>query len=440
MDRTAAKDEYYVRLLGGFGIGASASRAALAAFRPLHELLSAARTAGRRLASARSNELWQRTLAQAEATLSVESLVTAHIRDRAVNQTILNAIQADIVTAPGVERRTKELMTAAWQQQNTHLLAMSRRNLDVLLSKWRAGTLSALSVEERVFFLCGTDIPLSGIGARLCLTTVRDAVGFWPYAALDAAALRDINDAICALLEADAAGELFPGNMLQPQNTDSGAVNDGAAGVAVLMLCRVLIDHAPIGTLTERQIVQLVRDLGLSSVQVNALSALQMRTESEMSAGRDEASQRALTDADIRELSNDVAARAAAAEAKYGLQRCTLPGCAAQEPAARTYKKCGRCGQAYYCCVEHQQADWKRHAPARRRRKVTNSRVDLQQGRNAGYVGDPSAHTEKITVQIHFLDHGDNDKNISEENVVYLAVWLPAKLRDWAEGWILQDE
>ena len=82
----------------------------------------------------------------------------------------------------------------------------------------------------------------------------------------------------------------------------------------------------------------------------------------------------------------------------------------------------------------------KGHAPARRRRKVTNSRVDLQQGRNAGYVGDPSAHTEKITVQIHFLDHGDNDKNISEENVVYLAVWLPAKLRDWAEGWILQDE
>jgi len=82
----------------------------------------------------------------------------------------------------------------------------------------------------------------------------------------------------------------------------------------------------------------------------------------------------------------------------------------------------------------------KGYAPARRRRKTTNDKVDLQQGFNADYVGDQRARTSNITVQIHFLDHGDNDKNISEENVVYLAVWLPSTLKDWAEGWILQDE
>jgi hypothetical protein len=82
----------------------------------------------------------------------------------------------------------------------------------------------------------------------------------------------------------------------------------------------------------------------------------------------------------------------------------------------------------------------KGYSPARRRRKITNDKVDLQQGRNAGYAGDSSAHSTNITVQIHFLDHGDSDKNISEENVVYLAVWLPTEVKEWAEGWILQNE
>jgi hypothetical protein len=57
----------------------------------------------------------------------------------------------------------------------------------------------------------------------------------------------------------------------------------------------------------------------------------------------------------------EAVATASARLAKHGLQRCTLPACAAQEPAPRTYKRCGRCHAVFYCCAEHSKADWKRH-------------------------------------------------------------------------------
>ena len=359
MDRTAAEDERNVRLLGGLGIDASASRAALAVLKPLNALVCAAEAAGRRLAHARSDELWLRTVEQAEATLSVQSLVTAYIRDRFFNQMVCNAYRGQATTALDISQRLTEVMASAWEQ-NPRLVALSRRNLEVLLSKWRAGTLSILSVEEQLWSMSSANEPFSGIGARLCATSVRDAIGFWPDATLDAAALRDVHDAICALLETDAAGELFPDDMLRPEQVSDNTV-ESLSGTAVLMLYQVLIQHDLIGTRTPQQIMRLVRGLGLSSVQENALSALQKRTEREMFGVLDVTSQRASHEAHIRDAVNAAAVRASAAEARYGLQRCTLPACAAQEPAARTYKKCSRCGQAYYCCVEHQQADWKRH-------------------------------------------------------------------------------
>jgi hypothetical protein len=38
------------------------------------------------------------------------------------------------------------------------------------------------------------------------------------------------------------------------------------------------------------------------------------------------------------------------------------------------------------------------------------------------------------------MDHGPSDDQIIERNVVYLTVWLPEKVKQWAEGWMLQDE
>ena len=361
MDSDATVDAC-VRLLGVVGIDAAAARAALAALKPLRELLSAARAAGRRLACARSNELWQRTLAQAEATLSAQAVVTVHIRDLALKAMAVNAMQdiaMHMTTALDISERMMEITVAAWKQ-NPRLVAMSRRNLEVLVGKWRAGKLDALSVEERVYFMCSRDTPLRGAGARLCAASARDAVAFWPPDALDAAALRNVHDAICAVLEADAAGELFPGDMLARQRQMSRDERE-ETGHPVMMLGQELFEGVPISGRTPQQMEQLVRDLGLSKAQLSALSALQLRTEDETIDYQNMGAQMASMEAEMREVGHDAAARAAAAAAKYGLQRCALPACAAQEPAARTYKRCGRCGQAYYCCVEHQQADWRRH-------------------------------------------------------------------------------
>lgn len=79
-------------------------------------------------------------------------------------------------------------------------------------------------------------------------------------------------------------------------------------------------------------------------------------------------------------------------------------------------------------------------SPNLRRRKIGNDgHIDLHQGDNLPhYPGDRKVHTNRITLQVRFLDHGDNDANIIEKNVVYLSVWLPNETREWAEGWILQ--
>jgi hypothetical protein len=97
MDSNEMTADDIVRHLELLGIDASASRAALAVLKPLHELLVAAKTAGLRFANARSIELWLRALAQADATMPAESLVTVCIRDSALNALACEVISADIM-------------------------------------------------------------------------------------------------------------------------------------------------------------------------------------------------------------------------------------------------------------------------------------------------------------------------------------------------------
>jgi hypothetical protein len=357
MDGDATEEDKCVRLLVRMGFDASASRAAFAAVNPVRELLRAASSAGERLARARSHELWLRVLAQADAALSAQSLMTVHLRDLALHAMIDGCLSADIMTAPNATLLVAPVIYTAWHQ-NPRLVAMSRRNLEVLGNRWRTGTLAALSVEEQLFFMSLSKTPVRGAGARLCAMSARDAVAFWPPDALDAAALRNVHDATCAMLEAEARGELFPGG-LRGGRPD---LEEGAA-YTVLILCEDLFGD-PVKKHKPQQNAQLVRDLGFSSAQKDAILELKMRIERDMIAGLDVDSQLATADASLKEFSNASAARAAAAEAKYGLQRCALPACAAQEPAARTYKRCSRCGTVYYCCAAHQQEDWKRHKHA----------------------------------------------------------------------------
>jgi hypothetical protein len=84
----------------------------------------------------------------------------------------------------------------------------------------------------------------------------------------------------------------------------------------------------------------------------------------------------------------------------------------------------------------------KSHAnpPSRRTRKrEALDKVTLFQGSNRNYVGDSKVHSkDRISLQIHFIDHTGDDGSIDESDVVYFAVWLPAQHKEWLEGWLVE--
>jgi hypothetical protein len=51
-------------------------------------------------------------------------------------------------------------------------------------------------------------------------------------------------------------------------------------------------------------------------------------------------------------------------------------------------------------------------------------------------VGDRKVHSNRVSLQIHVIDHGPSDSEIIEKEVAYIAIWLPDKPRLWAENWI----
>jgi len=78
--------------------------------------------------------------------------------------------------------------------------------------------------------------------------------------------------------------------------------------------------------------------------------------------------------------------------------------------------------------------------PGRRTRKrEEHDRVTLFQGSNKNYIGDAGVHSEdRISLQVHFVDHKDNNDVVTEPNVAYLAVWLPRQHKEWLEGWLVE--
>lgn len=324
----------------------------------LLELRAAADAAAGRLAPERAVELVLRAVARAEATLPADSLVTVHVRINALATLACACHSAELMTAPDAPQRLAARFQAAWDD-DARLVAMSRRSLEALGNRWRAGTLAAPSEAEVIYFsrIPGTDA--HGAGARLCVFTASDAISCWRLAALDASALRDAHDTLSAVLEADARGVLFP--PLPPGGMRSRSAEDPSG--PLMALTRVLFETTPLINRTVQQRATIRRDLGLSHAQMNALIAMCQRAQHEAygEAFSDDAAMRQASAAMMREAGGVAAGKAAAAVAKYGLQRCSLPACAAQEPAARTYKRCSRCSQAYYCCAAHQQDDWRRH-------------------------------------------------------------------------------
>lgn len=344
-------------LVAQFGV--TAFQAAAETVKPLLELRTAAATATGRLAHARSAELALRALALAEATLPGDSLVTVNMHKCAGAVMVGAGVTPEQLSGVGSwAERLVELHDAAWHD-DPRLVAHSRRGLEILGSRWRAGTLSTLSAEERLYFAATPDLRARGATMRLWTFFAAEAVAAWPPAALDATALRDVKDAVCALLEADTRGEL-------PTAAD---VPQGATLVedptdAVLRLCDGLLGGARRSVRTKAEQAQLLRDSGLSQAQAEALEGVRKRLRGDIYADflrSDMDATLAANKAAVDSFRGNALATTAAQLAKHGLQRCTLPSCAAQEPVPRTYKRCGRCHAVFYCCAEHSKADWKRH-------------------------------------------------------------------------------
>jgi hypothetical protein len=55
---------------------------------------------------------------------------------------------------------------------------------------------------------------------------------------------------------------------------------------------------------------------------------------------------------------------AAAEAAARGLRTCSLASCGSKEAHVSHFKRCAACQQAFYCCREHQLADWPAHKAA----------------------------------------------------------------------------
>jgi len=78
---------------------------------------------------------------------------------------------------------------------------------------------------------------------------------------------------------------------------------------------------------------------------------------------------------------------------------------------------------------------------ARMRRIEPKQRVSLFQGANKGvYIGDAKVRGPGITIQIHVVNHGEERGEPQELGVLYIAVCLPPKAKEWAEGWIRQSD
>lgn len=335
--------------------GEAAFMAASEVLAPLLEQRTAANTASSRLLHARATELAQRSVALAEATLPADSLVVVHVRSLHLTEIMVaSAFTLEQVSADGWTERVLEQHDAAWRD-NPRVVSLSRSGLETMGRRWRSGTLNTLSAEERLYFGATPSLRARGAAERLWTYLAAKAVCAWPPAALDAAALRDVKDAVCALLEADARGELPTGADLPRPGESDDPVS------AVFTLCEGLLGGARRSLRTKEEQAQLLRDSGLTKAQAQALEGVRTRLQASILAHNDMHATLAATQVAMDGLRSRAVATASARLAKHGLQRCTLPSCAVQEPSPRTYKRFGRCHAVYYCCADHSKADWKRH-------------------------------------------------------------------------------
>jgi hypothetical protein len=279
---------------------------------------------------ARAQELAERALAAAEATLPGDSLVVAYLLQSVIG--LRTALTHDVVAVaqtPGYLHALK----AAWARDE-QVLPQSQRSLALLHARWRAGALLSLTPEEAAFF-AGLQMPSAG--AEAYIQCASDAVCCWPALSTPAeedARVHGVHGALRAALDLQRRGGLNLNDVIT-------CTLDALYNLLVYSLL-----GSPQGLLHKLRSVLC----GLTSADEYALRSLQHNNNA--------LRQRTLRAAD--ELAS-IQERGAEDVARHGLRRCALPACGDAEPHPKAYKLCGRCRGAAYCCAGHSKEDWKRH-------------------------------------------------------------------------------
>jgi hypothetical protein len=317
-------------------IDAAAAAAAAATVAPLLQLKRAARKAEVLARFSRAAELYERALAAAELALPRNSLVVA-------------ALLSELRTPHTLASDARPSSSAAAER-----MALSQRSFHLLHAHWQAGTLFAPTAEEVAYFV---EDEFPGLPAQMCgaffyIFVAKDAVQQQLlHAEAEAEArLQGVYGALRAALEMDARG------MLERHPRTGQAWQASSESLMMVSLLKLAVHRLVTAALSdEAGLIRMRAICGLTAAEETALRQLAERYKATAKSALQRLQQET-------EHWNAMQQQAAAADAaRYGLRRCALPACDAQEPHPKLFKLCGRCRRVAYCCAAHSVEDWKRH-------------------------------------------------------------------------------
>jgi hypothetical protein len=296
---------------------------------PVLQLVRSADEARMRGRLPRALELSERALALAETTLPESTLLTASLLEQTINRRLGLA-------AGGSAATTLAMAATAWRSDE-QLMLLSQRLLGLLRARWAAGTLLTPTPEE-LCFVEGVSKARTPelLGVELFAGWAVDALTAWPEVLPALAGSEDCLHGIHETLRATLA-------MQSMRQTRSFHLLQTTMSSVLVVLHEVLFDAAWLHRLRSTCGLSQSDETELRKLYEEAVQGNDARGELGKSR-RDE-----------------MCARAAADVARHGLRSCALPSCNSAEPAPKSYKLCGRCRGAAYCCAAHSKEDWKRH-------------------------------------------------------------------------------
>jgi hypothetical protein len=323
---------------------------------PLLQLHHAADEADHLGRAERAIELRERVLAAAEACLPRDSLVLSVLLCElaALRISAAQGVRAAATgTVAGGTPQLMPLMQHAWRT-DARALACAKQSARLLEGRWRAGTLYTPMPEEVAYF----DGRRGGFAAHMAAAepffrVACEAFTLWPPPDTDAqwqARLRCAGSALRAALALHDAGWV-------ERDPRSGAPPEASYTMwcGLRSALQALLTIALSGGDDQLGLLQGLREhCGLTAHEEAALRSLAALPCVATEAWRSMRTQ----------FWADAAGREADDGAAHGLRACALPDCGQAEPHPKTFKLCGRCRAAAYCCAAHQAADFKRHKRA----------------------------------------------------------------------------